>query len=443
MRKRKHKLSTTPTTATISSLSHDGRGIAHINDKITFISGALPHEQVAFIYTKKRANHDEGQLSRIIIPSPDRVTPLCQHFDLCGGCSLQHISPQDQLSLKQNVLLEQLQHFGQVSPDKILPPITGPQWQYRCKARLGVKFVAGKDKVLVGFREKNPRFVANLSTCHILHQPVDHLITPLSELLYQLSIRDKIPQIEVAISDETTALIIRHLDTFSESDCQIIKDFAQQYHVAIYLQPKGPETIHKLFPEDDKTLLHYHLADQSLTFSFHPTDFTQINPIINQKMVNQALAYLDPQADENILDLFCGLGNFTLPIAKFCHTVVGVEGDDTMVKRAKDNAAHNQITNAQFYSANLFQPLAQQWSQQHYDKILLDPPRTGAIEVIENHIENFQATKIIYISCNPATLARDAGILVSKKGYKLEAAGILDMFPHTTHVESMAVLTKK
>ncbi len=428
-------------SASISSLSHEGRGIATINNKTTFIEGALPNEQVLFTYTKKHSKFDEGIVSEIISASPDRVTPLCPHFSICGGCNLQHIHSDQQILFKQNVLLEQLKHFGNLVPEQIMTPLTGPAWGYRHKARLSVKYVDKKNALLIGFHEKNGRYVADLSCCPILHPSVGQLIEPLKKLLMQLSIYRHIAQIEMAIADNFSALIFRHLTAMPDQDKNHLIQFAQQYHFHIYLQPNTPLPLSCLWPDNNQPFLNYVLPDHQLTLEFKPTDFTQINPTINQKMINTALQLLDLQQDDCVLDLFCGIGNFTLPIAKYCHSVVGVEGALSSVERATHNAQKNGITNTQFHVANLVDVnMAASWVKQKYHKILLDPPRTGALEIIKL-FSKWQPQKIIYVSCNPATLARDAGEL-AKQGYRLVKAGVMDMFPHTKHVESIALFER-
>lgn len=428
-------------SVTINALSHEGRGIAVINNKTTFIEGALPGEVVLFKYSKRHNKYDEGIVTEIISASADRVTPPCPHFSICGGCNLQHMHPAQQILFKQNVLLEQLQHFGNLKPQKILAPLIGPVWNYRHKARLSVKYVDKKGALLVGFHEKNGRYVADLKSCQVLHAKVGQLIEPLKLLIMQLSIYRQIAQVEIAIAENSSALIFRHMEPLTEQDKNIFIQFGQHHDFHIYLQGNKPLPLICIFPDNNEHLLSYDLTDHNISLKFKPTDFTQINPVINLKMVNAALEMLELNKDDNVLDLFCGLGNFTLPIAKYCKTVVGIEGDQQLVQRAQQNAQQNNITNAQFYAANLAEPnLSVSWMQQKYHKILLDPPRTGAIEIIK-HFPQLQAKKIVYVSCNPATLARDAGEL-AKQGYLLIKAGVMDMFPHTKHVESIALFSR-
>lgn len=426
---------------TINSLSHDGRGIAQLAGKKIFIENALPGENVIFNYTKRHGRYDEGKAIHILSPSPDRVEPRCPHFSVCGGCSLQHINSDAQLKFKQQMMLEQLKHFGGVQPQEILPPLTGNPWGYRRKARLGVKYVTKKEALLVGFREKNGRFLADLKQCDVLHPQVGHLIEALKTLISGLDAFQTIPQIEVAVGDDATALIFRHMEPLSETDQQQLIQFGKTHQLIIYLQPGKPESAHVIWPNDKTDRLHYCLPAYSIEFNFHPTDFTQINSDINRQMVERALALLALQKNEQVLDLFCGLGNFTLPMAQHTAHVTGVEGSLEMVARAKENAVKNHIDNVTFYAADLSQDLSTApWLQKHYDKILLDPPRTGALEIIKQ-LRPIKANRIVYISCNPATLARDAGELVAQN-YTLLKAGILDMFPHTQHVEAIAVFVR-
>jgi len=432
----------TPHTAQITGLSHEGRGIAHINGKIVFIANALPGETVSFIYTLNKTKYAEGEAVEIIQPSPERVTPKCQHYAVCGGCSMQHFASSAQMDFKQQVLLEQLAHFGGISPKQIISPMMGEEWGYRHKARLGVRFVAKKGGALVGFREKNSRYLAEITRCEVLHPTVGLLIPELRSLISALAASAQIAQIEVAVGDNATALILRNLIELEAADLAMLKAFGQKHTLWIYLQPKGPSTTYKLWPESSTELLAYAAPEQGVRYYFHPQDFTQVNPSINRQMLSQAIALLDLQPTDRVLDLFCGLGNFSLALAKQCQMVVGVEGDELMVKRATDNARANHITNAEFYLANLMEPeQAFSWLKQDYNKILLDPPRSGAQEILPL-IAKLQVERIVYVSCNPATLARDAGILVKEYGYCLLKAGVMNMFPQTSHVESIALLVK-
>jgi 23S rRNA (uracil1939-C5)-methyltransferase len=433
-----------PFTATITGISHDGRGIATLSDgKTTFISGALPGETVTAQFTKQHSRYNEADTLSVENPSRDRTAPECPHFGICGGCSMQHITTTAQIALKQKTLLEQLKHFGQVSPESLLPALSGNAYGYRRKARLGVRYVIKKEKLLIGFREKSSRYLADLSTCSVLHPSVGQRLQALSDLISSLSIYEHIPQIEVAVSDQATALVFRHMAPFLADDIAKLIEFAKAYQFHIYLQPNAPAAIHKLWPQDGVERLSYFLPDYQLEMQFYPLDFTQVNGEINPLMIKQALQLLDPQPDETVLDLFCGLGNFTLPLARFAKQVTGVEGSQEMVVRANSNAALNHIQNTEFYAANLadIPAIKPQWMQRQYDKILLDPPRTGAKEILAM-LPEFNAKKIIYVSCNPATLARDAGELVNQLGYKLKQIGVINMFPQTSHIEAMAVFEK-
>jgi len=427
---------------TVESLSHDGRGVAAHNKKTTFISGALPTEKVICKITHTHRRYNEAQVVDVITRAPDRVDPACVHYSVCGGCSMQHIEAEAQVRIKQEALLNQLKHFGKIAPDEILPTIMGHPWGYRRKARLGVRYVIKKEKLLVGFREKFSNYLAEIDTCKVLHPSVGERLVALGTLVRGLSQYDQIPQIEVAVSDETTALVIRHMAPFSESDLAALCEFGREHQFAIYLQPDSNDSVHKIFPLSDDDLLRYFLPDYQLEMQFHPLDFTQVNAEINREMIAAAIRLLDLQSTDHVLDLFCGLGNFTLPIARFAKQVVGIEGSTQMVDRATANALHNNITNTEFYAANLMQPSETAgWLKMPYDKILLDPPRTGAKEIIP-FIANKSAKRIVYVSCNPATLARDAGELVYTHGYKLKKVGVINMFPHTSHIEAIALFEK-
>jgi 23S rRNA (uracil1939-C5)-methyltransferase len=426
----------------IVSLSHDGRGIGHIDNKTTFVSGALPGESVKCKLTKRHSRYNEGIAIEVLSASPDRITAECPHYGICGGCSMQHMEINAQIAFKQKTFLEQLKHFGQVEPEILLPPLSGNIWNYRRKARLGVRYVQKKERLLIGFREKFSSFLAELHQCPVLHQSVGTRINEMIELVSGLIQYEHIAQIEVAVSDNEAALVFRHLEPLPESDKEKLCEFAKKFNFQIYLQPNAPEPISKLWPQDNNLRLSYSIPEYKLEMQFHPMDFTQINSEINQLMIKQALELLAPQSSDDILDLFCGLGNFTLPIARSARHVTGIEGSAEMTARAGDNAALNQITNTEFHAANLMQPsMEQPWMQKKYNKILLDPPRSGAQEIIE-FFPHFSTTRIVYVSCNPATLARDAKELVHGQHYKLKTAGIINMFPHTSHIEAIALFEK-
>ena len=440
-RNRRQQVSREIFTAAVETLAHDGRGIARIDGKTVFIDGALAGESVRFQYTRQHSKFDEAKTVEVLSESADRVSAKCAHFGVCGGCSLMHMQPQAQLQLKQNTLAEQLTHFGQLTPEQWLAPLTGPLWGYRRKARLGVKYVRKKQKVLVGFREKSAPFIAELNQCEVLDPRVGMRLTELAALIETLEAKERIAQIEVAMDDKHTALVFRNLDPLSEHDKTALINYGQQQDLWIYQQPGGPATVSPLWPEQPQ--LSY-APMPGLMLDFAPGDFTQVNAGINEKMIPLAMQLLDLQPTDRLLDLFCGLGNFTLPIAGKIKEVVGVEGDASLVAHARRNAEKNQLTNAVFELADLTQTALADypWAKAGFNKILLDPPRSGAFEVL-GQLAALGAEQIVYVSCNPATLARDAGELVHQHGYHLQAAGIMDMFPHTSHVESIAVFVKR
>ncbi len=430
-------------TIEITKLSHDGRGVARDNaGKTIFIDGVLPGETVSYTVTRSKRRFNEGVVTDIINPSQQRVVPKCAHFLTCGGCAQQHISSEAQLAAKQQTLLEQLEHFGQITPANILPPLTGPIWGYRNKARLGVRYVIKKEKVLVGFRERYKNYLAEIDQCEVLHPKIGLLIKPLREMIRTLVTYQQIAQIEVAIGDSRMALVFRNMVPLNSADEQLLIAFAMQYDCDIYLQPGKPETIFKLWPQDGIERLYYALPEYNLNIGFYPLDFTQINPELNRKMIAQAMSLMQLNSNDHVLDLFCGLGNFTLAMATIAASVIGVEGSTTMVERGYENAQLNNLTNVSFYAADL--TIDQQcalWAKQHYNKVLIDPPRSGAIEILPL-IAGLGADLILYVSCNPATLARDSGILTKQYGYKLQQVGIMDMFAHTLHVEAMALFVR-
>jgi 23S rRNA (uracil1939-C5)-methyltransferase len=425
----------------VETLSHDGRGIARPGGKTTFIDGALPGETVLVQYTQVRGKFDEARTLEVRVPSPDRVTPPCAHADRCGGCSLQHLGGDAQVGLKRRMLEEQLRHFGGLTPVRWLPPLRGPVTGYRSKARLGVKYVETRGEVLVGFREKRNHFIAALDSCEVLVPAVGAALPALSALIASLDCKRRLAQIEVAVGDLDTALIFRHLDPLSAADQEALIDFCRQRGWHCYLQPGNEDSVHRVWPEQGEQRLSYDHPSAGLSLAFHPTDFTQINSAINREMVPLALELLDVQPTHRVLDLFCGLGNFTLPLARMAARVVGVEGSQAMVERGYENARRNGLENVEFHAFDLTRDVTgQPWAKGRYDRVLVDPPRAGALEMMPL-LAKTGAEKIVYVSCNPATLARDAGELV-KRGYRLVAAGIMDMFPHTTHVESIAVFER-
>jgi len=444
-RRRSKKPDPTPVQATIESLTHEGKGVVHIDGKTVFVDDALAGETVEFIYTRKKRDFDEARLHKIITPSAHRVEPACQHFGVCGGCRLQHLDAAEQLRVKENVLLDNLKRVGKVEAENVLPPLSGSNWGYRRKARLGVRYVHKKERVLVGFRERGSSYLAELDSCKVMHPAVGEKLVELGEVIRQLSVYKQIPQIEVAIADNSTALIFRNLEPLSDEDKIILSEFGQLNNFQIYLQPKGPNTVALLSPESEQnqTGLYYELSDYDLKVQFEPADFTQVNHDINPKMVGRALELLQLDKDDTVLELFCGLGNFTLPMARQAKKIVGVEGDAGLIERAHDNAKANGIGNVEYHVANLMDNLdGMPWLKKDtYNKILLDPPRSGAKEVLP-YIAAMGAKRIVYVSCHPGTLARDAGELVNEYGYHLRAAGVMDMFPHTAHVESIALFEK-
>jgi 23S rRNA (uracil1939-C5)-methyltransferase len=426
----------------VIDLSHDGRGVARHEGKAVFVAGALPGEKVRAQVRVSRKQFDEGSTLEVLTASPDRVTPRCAHFGVCGGCVLQHLAPHAQVAAKQHTLAENFERIGQVRPKRWLEPLTGEPWNYRRKARLGVKFVPKKGRVLVGFREAaDPRFIADVSRCEVLVEGVGSRISAIAELVDALDARAQIPQIEVAAGDDRTALVFRNLAPLSQDDRARLLEFGEREGFAIFLQPGGNDTVTPLDGGDPE--LHFALPAHGVDYAFRPLDFIQVNGAMNQRMVEHALALLDPAPHQRVLDLFCGLGNFTLPLARRCARVVGVEGDAGLVRRAHENARRNGIANVEFHAADLVSDLRNEpWVREGFDALLLDPPRTGADATIPQ-LPLDQVGRIVYVSCHPGSLARDAGILVREHGYRLAAAGVMDMFPHTAHVESIALFEKR
>jgi 23S rRNA (uracil1939-C5)-methyltransferase len=426
-------------SAVIESLSHDGRGVSRINGKTVFIHGALPGEPVLFNYCYIGKTHDEGIVREILEPSDDRVKPICDQFGVCGGCSLQHIRSDRQIRFKQQALIDALHRIGKVRPENVESPITSHPSGYRKKARLGVKYVAAKQKVLIGFRERGSSFITDIDRCPVLHPSVGENLRPLADLIGTFSIRDRIPQIELAVGDDGVIMIFRLLEALKPEETERLVALCERYHWTPYVQEAGPDSVR---PLADELQLYYELPGEMLRFDFLPTDFTQVNTGVNRMMIAQAMEWLRPSPDETILDLFCGLGNFTLPLARRARQVTGVEGDVALVHRAKENMEKNGISNVSYHVANLYESLEHaSWARQHYDAVLLDPPRSGALEIMPL-IAATGASRVLYVSCYPGTLARDAGELVNRHGYRLVKAGVMDMFPHTAHVESMALFEK-
>ncbi len=440
-RRRRKPLPQEPVRATIESLAHDGKGITHSDGKVVFIPGTLPGEEILYKLTGRRRNFDSGEVVEVITPSPDRVEPPCPHFAGCGGCSLQQMEAGAQIQFKQQTLLDNFSRLGKVNPESLLPPLTGPVVGYRRKARLGVRYVPKKGGALVGFREKQSGYLTVMDSCMVLTPEVGEHIGDLRDLISEMDGCNKIAQIEVACDDHQTLLVFRNLEPLSEDDQARLDSFGREHKINIYLQPKGPETVAPLNPEQ-RTELSYRLDQFELEYHFLPTDFTQVNSTINQAMVPLAIELLDLKAEDEVLDLFCGLGNFTLPIATTAGHVVGVEGSEELVQRARDNAERNQIKNAEFFAVDLQdEETGGVWLNNRYNKVLLDPPRSGALEIVQK-MRKIKPQRIVYVSCNPATLARDADELVNNQGYRLLSAGVMDMFPHTAHVESIALFEK-
>ncbi|MPV85441.1 23S rRNA (uracil(1939)-C(5))-methyltransferase RlmD [Ostreibacterium oceani] len=451
-RTRKPKLPQGEFTTTITELLTDGRGLAYANDKPVMITGALPNETVSFVYKNKRKQQLAGQVTNVTTASPDRVIPKCAAFSVCGGCSLQHLAPSKQIAFKSSQLVNHLTHQAKTLPKQLVEPLQGSPWGYRRRARVGIKQVKGKGRVLVGFRERYSPYIADMTRCEVLAPALSDLLMPISALVAQLSIPDRIPQVEMALGDNALALNFRHLDPLTQGDLQLLQSFAEAHDVLIYLQPGNETTMHGLGHDQ---VLQYHIDIQTaqeqqsgqyvapLVMDFLPYHFTQVNFEMNQLMLKQALDWLAIDKNDTVLDLFCGLGNFTLPIAQRAKYVVGVEGAKPLVDWANRNKDNNQIDNVAFYQADLTQETRlMKWREGYrYNKILIDPPRSGALEIMPL-IANLAPEKVLYVSCHPATLARDVEMLVNQYGYQLENAGVMDMFSHTAHVESMALLVK-
>ena len=438
-RQRRHRLPE-PREVTIESMSHEGRGIAHVNGKKVFVFGALLGERVRIQVQRSKRRFDQATTLEVLEASPRRIQPLCDAFQTCGGCSLQHLDNEDQIALKQQALLDMMTHAN-IEYGKLMPALRGNAWGYRKKARLGVKYVGKKGRVLVGFRERNTPFIADMLRCEVLLPEVGHRLNLLSEMIGQLEARAQIPQIEVAADCSHVQLVFRHLQPLSEHDLGVLSEFGKIHDFYIQLQPGGPDTVHNLFPET-QSLGFDPLGNGKIRIDFNAADFVQVNSEMNQQMVAQALKLLDLLPADKVLDLFCGLGNFTLPMAQRCLQVTGIEADAAMVARARESARANNIENTEYYAADLtsLEP-GFPWMQCNYDKILLDPPRSGALDIAQ-HIGRFNALRVVYVSCQPSSLVRDAGIICAQ-GYRMTHLGIMDMFPQTAHVESMAVFERK
>ncbi|MEO8346267.1 MAG: 23S rRNA (uracil(1939)-C(5))-methyltransferase RlmD [Betaproteobacteria bacterium] len=444
---------TATTLLSIESLDQEGRGIARVDGKAIFVEGGLPGELVHAASVRVKPSFEVARVTTVVKSNASRITPRCPHFGVCGGCTLQHAHPALQVAAKQRALEEALTRIGRVHPDRMLPPVEGPAWRYRYRARLTVRHVAKKGVVLVGFHERKSSFVADMTECHVLPKKISDLLPSLRLLVASLTLFDQLPQIELAVGERQAAgtialdyvLVLRILADLSPEDEQKLRDFADRHGIAFWLQTGGPATVVPFHPVD--VSLHYLLPEFDVTMPFAPTDFTQVNSAINRVLVRRALALLDPQSDERVADFFCGLGNFTLPIARRGADVVGIEGSAALVQRAQFNARQNGLgERARFTVANLFEATPESLcALGPLDRVLIDPPREGAISVVRSlaHRDDEGGLKrIVYVSCNPATLARDAEVLVHERGYRLAAAGVVNMFPHTAHVESIALFER-
>ena len=427
----------------IESLDHEARGITRLEGKTIFVEGALPGEKVEYTSFRRKPNYEVAQADRILKASPDRVAPKCPHYGSCGGCSMQHLDSTAQVAAKQRVLESNLWHLGRLRAEQLYAPIHGPAWGYRFRARLAARFVAKKGGMLIGFHERKSSYIADMTTCPNLPPHVSKLLVPLRELVAGLSISAAMPQVELAVGEHITALVLRNLEALTAADEARVKAFADRHDVVFYLQPQGPATAYRFYPLEGPRLT-YALPEYAIEHAFSPTEFTQVNHAVNRVLVRRAMALLDPRPGERVADMFCGLGNFTLPIARLGAQVVGVEGSRELVRRAGENAAANGLAEKVEYGvANLFEATPESLAALgRFDKMLIDPPREGALELVKAIDPEQAPGRIVYVSCNPSTLARDAAILVSQKGYRLLGAGVVNMFPNTSHVESIALFEK-
>lgn len=461
----------TPTFVEIDSLDMDARGVGRLRDeegnpgKVVFVEGALPGEYVEYSSYRKKPAYEQATLSKVLRPSVLRTTPQCRYFGVCGGCSMQHLDIRAQIAVKQRVLEDNLTHIAKLKPETVFRPIHGPAWGYRYRARLSVRFVAKKGAVLVGFHERKSSFVADMTSCEVLPPHISAMLVPLRGLVERLSIRERLPQIELAIGASVTALVLRVMDPITSDDEVILREFADQHQVQFWLQSKGPETVELFYPvptdpdadggvnanRERADQLDYVLPEFDIRMPFRPTDFTQVNHAINRVLVSRALRLLAPQRTDRVVDLFCGLGNFTLPLARLSREVFGIEGSDVLTTRALDNARLNGVDgHTQFACRNLFEMTPDEWKALGpFDKALIDPPREGAFAIAKTFADlaaagdtAFLPKRLVYVSCNPATLARDAALLVTEAGYRLLGAGVVNMFPHTSHVESIALFER-
>jgi 23S rRNA (uracil1939-C5)-methyltransferase len=427
-----------PDALEIESLDHEGRGVGRRDGKVVFVEGALPRERVRYTITRRKASYESAQLVEVMRSSNARVAPRCAHFGVCGGCSLQHLDFASQVAVKQRTLEDNLRHIGNVRAEQLLSPIAGPAWGYRMRARFSVRYVTKKGGTLVGFHERSSSYVADMRSCEVVPPRVSRWLPLLRTLIDGLSIRGRLPQIELAIGDTADVMVFRILEALSADDERALRDFSDLNSVQIFLQTAGPETARSFHPPDAVPLA-YRLPDFDVELQFSPTEFTQVNSAVNRVLVRRALRLLEPQAGERIADFFCGLGNFSLPIARSGASVVGYEGAKSLVARATGNAARNGLAGrATFVATDLFkidESVVAAWGP--FDRMLIDPPRDGAMALVKA-LPATWPRRIVYVSCSPSTLARDAGLLVHTKGFRLRAAGIANMFPHTSHVESIA-----
>lgn len=431
----------TTESGTVAALTLEGHGIIAGEGRRVMVPGVLPGERITYSRRRRRRNYDEGSLVELVEEAPSRVRPRCPSFGICGGCSLQHLSAEGQLAEKQDALLQSLARLGGVSAERLLPPLSGSAWGYRRRARLAVRDVPKKGRVLVGFREQGRPYVADMNECHTLHPEIAALIPRLSELIGRLSIRARLPQVEATVADNAVALVFRVLSAPSSADLEHLRSFAMREELRLFLQPGGPDSLAALQGTADPDDLHYSLSAWNLELRFGPVDFIQVHAEINRMMIDQAMGLLEPGPTDRVLDLYCGIGNFTLPAARRAGEVLGLEGAGSAVRRAEANARMNGIANARFVEADLAGAGAEgAWTRERFDLALLDPPRSGAAPLLPA-LSCVGPRRIVYVSCHPGTLARDAGILVREHGYRLEAAGVMDMFPQTSHVESMALFT--
>ncbi|WCM21518.1 23S rRNA (uracil(1939)-C(5))-methyltransferase RlmD [Paraburkholderia bryophila] len=438
----------------IVALDMEARGVGRVETedgtpgKVIFVEGALPGERVSYSTHRSKAKFEQAEVVQVFRESVIRTQPKCSYFDSCGGCSMQHLDIRAQVAVKQRVLEDNLQHLAKLRPETVFRPIHGPAWGYRYRARLAVRFLPEKGGMRIGFHEKKSSDIADMKTCEVLPPHISAMLMPLRFMIRKLSIYERLPQIELAVGSSVTAMVLRHLAPVTEADEQVLRDFADQHKVQWWLQPGGPETAAPFYPLDQQ--LDYTLPEYGIRMPFKPTDFTQVNHAINRVLISRALRLLAPARSDRVLDLFCGIGNFTLPLARIAREVVGIEGSEALTSRALQNAGLNGVAeHTSFACRNLFEVTADDFrALGHFDKFLIDPPREGALAVARALVEIAQSgngplpKRIVYVSCAPATLARDAGLLVHDAGYRLVGAGVVNMFPHTSHVESIALFER-